>query len=96
MDNIYVLIYLITREVGKKKGRMVVLFINLKAAFDSLDRRILINTMNERRIREGLIERVEKVLRETNCRVKVRGEMGKTFLDRKRGKAGVFTKSFTL
>lgn len=80
MDNIYVLNYLINRELGRKKGRMVAFFIDLKAAFDSVDRKILIKIMRERGIREELIEQVVELLGETSCKVKVRGGvMGKRF-----------------
>lgn len=56
MNNICVLNYLINRELGRKKGRMVAFFIHLKAAFDSVDRRILIEIMMKKGIREGLID----------------------------------------
>lgn len=38
IDNVYTLNYLINRQLGKKKGRVVALFIDLKSAFDSVDR----------------------------------------------------------
>jgi len=37
MDQIYTLNYLVNRQLGKEKGGMIALFINLKAAFDSLE-----------------------------------------------------------
>jgi len=40
LDNIYVLNFLINRQVRKK--RKLTLFVNLKAAFDSVDRGILV------------------------------------------------------
>lgn len=42
IDNIYVLDYLINRQLGKKKGKMTAMFIDLKAAFDSVDREVLL------------------------------------------------------
>ncbi|XP_024871881.1 uncharacterized protein LOC112454616, partial [Temnothorax curvispinosus] len=47
-DNIYVLNYLINRQVNEKKGKMVVMFVDLKAVFDSVDRRILVEAMRKR------------------------------------------------
>jgi len=41
MDQIYILNYLINRQLGKEKGGMIALFIDLKAAFDSLDREVV-------------------------------------------------------
>lgn len=58
---------------------MVVLFVDLKAAFDSVDRGKLVEAMRERGIRIGLIDRVEVLMRETRCRIKVGGEMGEYF-----------------
>lgn len=37
-DNIYVLNYLIGRQVGRKGGKMIAMFVDLRAAFDSMDR----------------------------------------------------------
>ncbi|XP_067217103.1 LINE-1 retrotransposable element ORF2 protein [Linepithema humile] len=79
LDNIYVLNYLVNRQLGKKKGKMTALFIDLKAAFDSVDRGILVGAMRERGVREGLVERVEEVLKETKSKVRVGGEEGGNF-----------------
>lgn len=51
MDNIYVLNYLINRQLGRRR-RMVTLFVDLKTAFDTIDRKILCETMRERGIRK--------------------------------------------
>lgn len=45
MDNIYVLNYLINRQLEKKGGSLVLLFVDMKAAFDSVDRGILVRAM---------------------------------------------------
>lgn len=52
----------------------MVLFVDLKAAIDSLDRGVLLQTMRGRGVRKGLVERVGEILRETS-RVRVEGEM---------------------
>lgn len=52
MDNVYILSYLIHRQIGKKKGRLVTMFIDLKAAFDSVDRRVFIGALREIGIRD--------------------------------------------
>jgi len=46
-DNIHVLNYLINKQIGRKKGRLVTLFVDIIAAFDSVDRVVL--TGNERK-----------------------------------------------
>lgn len=52
MDNVYILNYLIHRQIGKKKGRLVTMFIDLKAAFDSVDRVVFIGALRKRGIRD--------------------------------------------
>lgn len=54
---------------------MVAHFVDLRAAFDSVDRGVLIATVRERGVREGIIRRVEGILRETKCRVRIGGEV---------------------
>lgn len=52
MDNIYVINYMVNKYLEKKGGKVVTLFIDLKAAFDILDRGVLVTVMRERGIRE--------------------------------------------
>lgn len=47
MDNVYILNFLVGRNLNRREGKMVVFFLDLKAAFDSMDRRILL--VNERK-----------------------------------------------
>jgi len=79
IDNIYVLNYLVNRQLGRKRGGMTALFIDLKAAFDTVDRSCLLKTMEERGIRRGLIERVGEILRETKSGVRMGDEIGEYF-----------------
>lgn len=51
--------------------------MDLKAAFDSVDRGIVLEAMKEKGIRESLIMRIENVLRE--MRSTVGGEVGDSF-----------------
>ncbi|RLU21743.1 hypothetical protein DMN91_006119 [Ooceraea biroi] len=73
MDNVYALNYMINRQINTKGGKLVALFLDLRAAFDSVDRGVLIKAMREREVREGLVDRCEEVLVETKSRVKVGG-----------------------
>lgn len=57
MDNIYVLNYVVNRQLRKKKGKVVALFVDLRVVFDSVDREKLIKGMRKRGVREGLVER---------------------------------------
>lgn len=47
IDNIYVLNYCINRQLGRKGRELVAMSIDLKAAFDLVDRGVLIGAMRE-------------------------------------------------
>lgn len=74
----YFLSYLINRQLKRDKG-LIALFIDLKAAFDSVDREVLVKAMRERGVKEGLVARVEDVLRETKCRIRTGRQCGEGF-----------------
>lgn len=79
VNNIYTLNFLINRQLRKKGRKLVALFVDIKAAFDSVDREILIGIMKEMGVRERLTERVEQVVRETRSRVRVGKDVGESF-----------------
>jgi len=79
VDNIYVLNYLVNRQLGREGGKVVALFVDLKTAFNSVDREVLIEALRERGVSEGLVERIEEVLRETKSRVRVGKELEQSF-----------------
>lgn len=79
IDNVYVFNYLIYKQLGIGK-KLVLMFVDLRAAFDTVDRTVLYETIKERGIREGLIRRIKEFLRETRSRVKAgRGEVEECF-----------------
>ncbi|XP_024868251.1 trichohyalin-like [Temnothorax curvispinosus] len=88
IDNIYVLNYMVNRRLEKKGGKLIACFVDLKAAFDSVDRGILIKAMRERGIREGLVRRTEEMLRETKSRVRGGNELGEVFWTGRRVRQG--------
>nr|XP_046472570.1 uncharacterized protein LOC124214348 [Neodiprion pinetum] len=79
IDNVYVLNYLINRQVGRDKGKMVAFFVDLKAAFDSVDRKVMWETMERRGVREGLRVRVEEIYKEIKSRVRSGRKVGAAF-----------------
>ena len=79
VDNVYVLNYLVNKRVAKKHCKLVAMFVDLRAAFDSVDRRVLLRALEKRGVRKGLRERVEEVYRETMIRAKVGEETGEAF-----------------
>jgi len=78
IDNVYVLNYLINRQI-ERKGKLILVFMDLRAAFDSVDRKQISETMRGRGVREGLVKRCEEVLRETVSKVKVGDKYGESF-----------------
>jgi len=54
-------------------------FVDLKATFDSVDKKMLAELLRKREIRKRLMKRMEEVLEEIKSRVKVRDEVGKDF-----------------
>lgn len=93
IDNIYVMNYLANRQLVKRGGGLITFFVDLKAAFDSIDRKVLVEAMKEMGIRAGLVGRVEEALRETRSRVE--GDK-KGILDDKEGEAGMPTEPAAL
>lgn len=84
MDNIYYIFiiylnYLVNRQVQRKGKKTMVLFVDLKTAFDLVNRKVLMKTLREREMREGLVERCEEVLGETINRVRIEEEEGEKF-----------------
>jgi len=58
LDNVYVFNYLaINRQIKIKGGKMVALFMDLKAIFDSMDTMKLMDVLKEKGVREELIKR---------------------------------------
>ncbi|XP_066590571.1 trichohyalin-like [Prorops nasuta] len=79
MENVFVLNYVVNREIEGRNGGIVGCFIDLRAAFDRVDRRKLWKVMEEGGISESLRGAIEEVYRETACKVKRGGEMGEKF-----------------
>lgn len=48
IDNIYVLNYLINRQICRERGKLVAFFVDLRATFESVDREVLGKAMRER------------------------------------------------
>lgn len=79
IDQVFVLNFLLNRKIEEKEGKMIIAFIDMKAAFDSVDRGKLMEVMRRRGVREGLVERCEEILEETVGRVKVKDREGERF-----------------
>lgn len=79
MDNVYVLNYIINKELMRKGGRVIAFFVDFKAAFDSVDRKVLWKSLEKKRVDGELIERLKEVYEKTACKVRVGKEMGEVF-----------------
>lgn len=79
MDNIYTLNYIVNKNLGKKGGKLIALFVDFKAAFPSVNRGLLWRVLERRGIEEGVIERVKELYTDVRSRVKVGGKVGKEF-----------------
>jgi len=79
MDNIYVLNYLVNRNISREGGKLIALFVDMRAAFDMVNREILLTAMRKRGVREGLVRRCGDLYRETRNRVRAGGKIGKGF-----------------
>ena len=79
IDNIYTLNYLVNRNLGKKKGKLIALFVDFKAAFDLMNGRVLWKGMRETEVNEGLIEKIKEIFVETRIRVRIVGKKGEVF-----------------
>lgn len=79
MDNIYVLNYVVNRQIGRAGRKLVALFVDLRAAFDLVDKGVLVKTMKGKGIREELVRRVKEVIKETRSRVRAGREIREGF-----------------
>lgn len=65
MDNIFILNHLVQRSKLRedRKEKVYALFVDLKAAFDKVDREILIDLLKEKGINKKIIENIEMIYR---------------------------------
>lgn len=78
MDNIYMMNYLVGRELEKGK-KVVAALVDLKAAINSVDREVLARRLREEKVSRRLRERIMEIYKETRSVVKVGGKWGKIF-----------------
>lgn len=69
----------INRELRKKKKKLFAFFVDLKAAFDRLDREEMCYMMDKKRVEKQLRERIAEIYSETKNIVKIRGRKTETF-----------------
>lgn len=82
LDNIYAVNYLVNREISRPGGKLITFFVDLRAAFDSIDKEVLVKAMR-RGVKEGIEVRCENILRVTKNKGWVGGN-GCRCVERKR------------
>lgn len=82
MDAVYMVNYVVNRELSKKGGKMFAFFADLKAAFDNVDRKLLNEMMGKRQIESNLRHRVMETYKETRNIVKVGDRKSEEFWKR--------------
>lgn len=78
-DNVYILDHLVQKYIEKKSGGMYALFVDMRAAFDSVDRERLWVCLRKRGVDEHLVRRMEEIYAETRNRVRVNGKESECF-----------------
>ena len=82
LDNIYTLTHIIQREQNKEKDdkKIYALFIDLKAAFDNVDRDILWEILKKKDVDTKLIQRIERIYENTEVMVRAKDGVTRSFL----------------
>lgn len=71
IDAIYIMNYIINRELKKKGGKVFAFFADLKAAFDKVNRRKLNDMMGKLRINNNVKSRIMETYKETRNVIRV-------------------------
>lgn len=81
IDNIYVLNHIVQREKEKEKGeeKIYALFIDLKAAFDKVNRSKLWEILEEKEVSNGLIWRLKKIYEDTKATIRTKKGLSRGF-----------------
>jgi len=77
IDNIYTFKYVVEREIARG-SRVVATFVDLKAAFDSVDRGVLGRSLEERGV-SARLRRIMEIYEETRNVVRIGRKVGKKF-----------------
>jgi hypothetical protein len=75
MDNVYILNHIIGNEIKKRGSKIYAFFVDLKAAFDNVERDLLWEYLRKKGINEHLVTKIEEIYEETISRVRVDGRV---------------------
>jgi len=79
MDAIYILNYVINKELNRKGRKVFALFTDLKTAFDNVNRRHLYEMMKRIKVKENLRRRIIEIYKKTQNTVKVANKKSQEF-----------------
>jgi hypothetical protein len=79
MDNVYILNHIIGNEIKKEGSKIYAFFVDLKAAFDNVERDLLWEYLRKKEINEHLVTKIEEIYEETISRVRVDGRVSECF-----------------
>jgi hypothetical protein len=79
MDNVYILNHIIGNEIKKRGSKIYAFFVDLKAAFDNVERDLLWEYLRKKGINEHLVTKIEEIYEETISRVRVDGRVSECF-----------------
>lgn len=81
IENVKILKHLVGKSKVKRKKKMYALFIDLRATFDNLDRRVMKNDEGKRN--QGRNVKVRKIYRQTKRRERIGKEESREFWTKK-------------
>jgi hypothetical protein len=79
MDNVYILNHVIGNEIKKWGSKIYAFFVDLKAAFDNVERDLLWEYLRKKGINEHLVTKIEEIYEETISRLRVDGRVSECF-----------------
>lgn len=80
VDNIYILNHVIQREKTKEESKVYALFIDLKAAFDNVDRDKLWDILKNKGVEKNLANRIKKMYEHTEATVRTKDGVTRGFM----------------
>lgn len=84
IDNIFILNHLVPREKKEKSKKVYAAFIDLKAAFNKVNRNILWKIMNDKGISKRIKRRLEEIYEETKMMMRMEERLIKKFVTKER------------
>lgn len=87
VDNLMVLNYVVQNEL-RKKGKVYLLFLDLEGAYDSVNRKTLIDILIKLGVSKQLVEAIKSIYEETVNRVRVNEKVSDSFETRRGLKQG--------